>query len=80
MTDSIEVLTGIYVLISIIGSIQFLRKRRSAFLLGLLCQVFMFTIIMIDPKLYWFIAQMIVYGSINIVGLLSPKWKNDPWL
>jgi nicotinamide riboside transporter PnuC len=79
MTPTVEMLSGIYVLLSILATIQIVRKRRSAFVIGLISQLFMIALIIIDPKLYWFAIQTLIYGVVNIVGLRSISWKNDPW-
>jgi nicotinamide riboside transporter PnuC len=79
MLGSIETLSAIYVILSIVATVQTLRKRRSAFVIGLISQLFMIAIIAIDPKLVWFALQTILYGIVNILGLFSPSWKKDPW-
>ena len=79
MLGSIETLSAIYVILSIVATIQTLRKRRSAFIIGLVSQLFMIAIITIDPKLFWFAIQTLMYGAVNIAGLFSPSWKKDPW-
>ena len=79
MTPTLETLSAIYVVLSIVATVQTLRKRRSAFVIGLISQVFMIAIISIDPKLFWFAIQTLMYGAINVAGLMSPAWKDDPW-
>jgi nicotinamide riboside transporter PnuC len=79
MTPTLEALSAIYVILSIIATIQTIRKRRSAFVIGLVSQLFMIAIIVINPHLYWFILQTIAYGGVNIAGLFSKAWKKDPW-
>jgi hypothetical protein len=76
---SLEALTGIYVLLSILAAVQITRKRRSAFVIGLLSQLVMIGVIILDPKLYWFMLQMVIYGGINIAGLRSSCWKGEKW-
>ena len=79
MLGSIETLSAIYVILSVIATVQTLRKRRSAFVIGLISQIFMIAIIAIDPKLVWFALQTLLYGAVNIAGLFSSSWKKDPW-
>ena len=79
MLGSIETLSAIYVILSIVATVQTLRKRRSAFIIGLVSQLFMIAIIAIDPKLFWFALQTIMYGAVNIAGLFSKAWRKDPW-
>ena len=79
MLGSIETLSAIYVILSIVATVQTLRKRRSAFVIGLVSQLFMIAIIAIDPKLVWFAVQTIMYGAVNIAGLFSKSWRKDPW-
>jgi nicotinamide riboside transporter PnuC len=79
MLGSIETLSAIYVVLSIVATVQTLRKRRSAFVIGLVSQIFMVAIIAIDPKLFWFAIQTIIYGAVNVAGLFSKNWKKDPW-
>jgi len=79
MLGSIETLSAIYVILSIAATIQVLRKRRSAFIIGLVSQLFMIAIIAIDPKLFWFAVQTVMYGGVNVAGLFSKSWRKDPW-
>lgn len=74
-----EILTATYVVLSLIATYQTLRKKRSAFAIGLVSQIVMVAAVIVEPKLHWFLVQMFFYGLINIRGLFCPKWKMEPW-
>jgi len=80
MTNSIEILSGIYVILTIIAMVQMLRKKRSNFIIGIASSLLMFIIVVLDPRLYWFILQAAIYLGINIAGLFSKKWSTESWM